>query len=1060
MTIDYTRDTFRHGRRYSAVRLQQGRVSIDADWNEAVDINLNLARTTTGDVVGLTGMPEAAPGFEITPAADSPRFDLLIGEGRAYVGGILVEHGGAPTTLTATSGAGAATIWKVTAGPRLALGQWVGPASDPKSNPMSVATIEAPSSDGLQQVKLTKPLGTGTQTVRAFASMRVQPHWPLPDVPETTNPVLAYLDVWERDITALDDPDIADVALGGVDTAARTKVQWQVRLIAAGTAANPPICKSFPPGWSPDGTTARIQLRARARAEIAQPNPCELPAQGGYRSLENHLYRVEVHTTAGQGPGSALRIKWSRDNAARRSRLLDVAAGSLVVEDIGKDDATAFATDDWLEVLDESRIANALPGFFVQLGEIVGTRLGIRTILDPITLLPLVQNSAPNAAVLPTQGIVRRWEGGAPVPVAANPIPLERGIEIDIQAGLAHTGDYWLIPARSLTASIEWPSDAATGAGAFLPSRGIKHAYCALALLTKANPGGWTLIDDCRPIFSPLTRLETFHYLGGDGQEARPPSATGFTMLEQPLRVGVSRGRTPLDGRPVRFRVTDTTDAGRLSLVAGTNPADVIQSTPLMIALRTRDGVAAVRFELNNNRYENHVTAELLDSSNLAQAAVLHMPIMFKGNTSVASEVAYRPDQCAYQANATITPGVAITVQQAIDKLCPRFEFVPLGGDSQLLCANQPAPAPIAVGVFWGKQPISNVRVNFVVSSGSATVSPFAMTDATGIARTAITAGSVTGLQNGIVRIRATVDTPPVPATPASLDFVARFADADCVYADPKSGSEGVAQEFINAANSNTVAGLLDYLWKREQTEPGIKVLSVFRATNPTDLQFGTRLQQNTLVLPEILAKGLRFDLDGIVPKIALDQPQVGAIELDLPFPVTTDERNAWWGSEMNIKEALVGWTTISLFGTFAPVPTPLPSPAKGAILWTPFGRTLAWLSAAPSAAVLPSPLETAFGKLGSGMQFMLPARAVLRGNRIWSDDSPARFLDGDLFSEPGAAAPILARSPSGNGYRGGDFVFPFFVGKVAVVTGGGVLGGIDVRDLTGIAVNRILTPG
>lgn len=38
MRGDYSRDTFRLARHYSSVRLQQGRVVTDADWNEQADI--------------------------------------------------------------------------------------------------------------------------------------------------------------------------------------------------------------------------------------------------------------------------------------------------------------------------------------------------------------------------------------------------------------------------------------------------------------------------------------------------------------------------------------------------------------------------------------------------------------------------------------------------------------------------------------------------------------------------------------------------------------------------------------------------------------------------------------------------------------------------------------------------------------------------------------------------------------------------------------------------------------------------------------------------------------
>ena len=40
---------------------------------------------------------------------------------------------------------------------------------------------------------------------------------------------LVYLDVWERHITCLDDPELLDPALGGPDTTTRKKIIWQVK---------------------------------------------------------------------------------------------------------------------------------------------------------------------------------------------------------------------------------------------------------------------------------------------------------------------------------------------------------------------------------------------------------------------------------------------------------------------------------------------------------------------------------------------------------------------------------------------------------------------------------------------------------------------------------------------------------------------------------------------------------------------------------------------------------------------------------------------------------------
>jgi len=41
----------------AASECQQGRVQLDADWNEQMDIQSYIDRTTTGDTIGLCGAP-------------------------------------------------------------------------------------------------------------------------------------------------------------------------------------------------------------------------------------------------------------------------------------------------------------------------------------------------------------------------------------------------------------------------------------------------------------------------------------------------------------------------------------------------------------------------------------------------------------------------------------------------------------------------------------------------------------------------------------------------------------------------------------------------------------------------------------------------------------------------------------------------------------------------------------------------------------------------------------------------------------------------------------------
>jgi hypothetical protein len=1029
MPGDLSRDTFRPQRHFSAVREQQGRVHMDADWNEQVDIGHHLARTTTVDVVGPTGMPEADPGFLISPAPSSPGSDLVIGAGRAYVDGILVEHKPPPLSLNKVSGSGANTVWEVTGGERLDVGSWAGPQGDPLADLSRVASVVPPAygDGGLLRLKFNKTLGAGqTKAMTALASVLHQPYLPGATLPDADGDYLAYLDVWERDVTVLEDPLIADVALAGPDTAFRTQVIWQVKLLALaplvanGAIAAPPMRKAFGPGWRPDPSPP-LAISAEATPTASDTNPCELPAQGGYRSLENHLYRVEVHRGGDPAAGEVL-LKWSRDNAIHRTRLLQVVDGSLVVEELGKDEVTALSTDDWVEVSDEGRHLRGEPGFFVQIGEVVGLRLGIRTILDPVSQAPVVQGGKPDATVLPQTGLLRCWEGGVPAPLQpGQPFGLERGVQVlaGPAGGRAHVGDYWLIPARSLSAAVEWPADPATNAPAALPPMGVAHAYCPLAIVNLTG-GGWSVKADCRNIFPPLTRLAGFFYRGGDGQEATPDltQPAAFTALPAPLRVGVARGEAAVAGKPVRFIVVDDDggNLGRLSPLAGTDPADVIFSAPQTLIVKTGpDGEAAAAFELANARHVHTVRAELLDTSDPAQASVIHLPIIFTAATSIASEVAYDPRKCVFQSDKGPPPGNSITVQQAIDKLCPRVEFLPLGGDDQTLCAKETAPGPLTVGIFWGPRPLEGVKVAFKVQ-GDAKVDPeVAVTDAQGVARTKLIGGDNVAQDGGVVRILAEAQDLPIASLPKTLEFGARFMQAQCVYVGPDVCPDGQG-----AMNSNTVAALLQFLCQQvgggQPKGKGIRVLRAFRAKDTNDVAHSQPLVAYEKFDPPTLAMGLRLELDGEIDGQALKghNNQPGYILLDLPFPASQVDQQIWTTVAQPTVPFPAG-LALRLHGELVPSTS---AGGRPELAWIPDPTTTAWLR---------TQLDNAMVNL---RLTQISAELVLHGNMIYGGEGEnLRYLDGNLFLN--RAQQLGAVYPSGDGAPGGDFRLPFIIGRL-----------------------------
>ncbi len=109
MKGDFSRSTFDPKKHFSGVRMQQGRVQLDADWNENLDILIHRIETETIDVIGECGVPVHDAGFGVVTDFNSlsqaekdwltaqgfnalGSGDFYLTQGRAYVDGLQVEN--------------------------------------------------------------------------------------------------------------------------------------------------------------------------------------------------------------------------------------------------------------------------------------------------------------------------------------------------------------------------------------------------------------------------------------------------------------------------------------------------------------------------------------------------------------------------------------------------------------------------------------------------------------------------------------------------------------------------------------------------------------------------------------------------------------------------------------------------------------------------------------------------------------------------------------------------------------------------------------------------------
>jgi Family of unknown function (DUF6519) len=619
---DFSRSTFRADKHYSGVLMQQGRVQVDADWNEQQAIERHRSEAHGADVIGPSGAPQTNPGFgiELSPGAD----DLRIGHGHFYVDGILCE------------------------------------------NDADVLFTEQPDLRSTGQ----------------------------PLLPGDNGLYLAYLEAWERHLTALEDESTKEKALGGPDTATRTKTVWQVRMLQVADPGGGVDPDTELPEWAElldsNGLVDPGRMQARATLEEPSPDPlCVLPPSAGYRRLENQLYRVEVHEG---GTRAEATFKWSRDNGTVASRIEpdengDVVSGTQIrVADLGRDDVLTFASDplpEWLELTDDR----------FELLDQRGQLVRVQTVDPDTRTITLAPGTMP-ALDAGEHPIARRWDqrgagasaGG--VAMTGDWQALEDGVEVRFADGVYRQGDFWLVPARTAigpgTGTVEWPEEG--GAPAARTADGTRHHFARLALLRLQN-GAFSLVEegDCRRLFPPLTAIAASDVSFSDEVCSLGDASTvqdaldalcqrsssictvlmgpGEDLAELPARLGDAQdaliclraGTYTLDA-PLRIA-----DRGHVQIV-GTGPGTRVQAPNAEVAL------AFERCASPSVEKLSVATGAVGEAGEDAEA--LNGAITFSDCTSATVQSArvecaggpHRAGACVTVRNAAATPGTAATV--------------------------------------------------------------------------------------------------------------------------------------------------------------------------------------------------------------------------------------------------------------------------------------------------------------------------------------------------------------------------------------------------------------
>lgn len=713
MKGDLSRRTFLAAKHYHSVQMQQGRVQLDADWNEQIDLTAHRVETETVDVVGAAGGPQAAAGFAITPLGPT---DFRLGAGRYYVDGLLVVNEADLAYSAQDDHPGFAAL---VPGQRylVYLDVWQ----------RHLTFLDDPA---LREVALGGP-DTAT---------RVRTTWQV-KVADTTQ--LNCIDAWGTFLPSL--PASGKLRAGTEPATA---------------SDNPCLVRPTAGYRGLENQLYRVELhRAGAALDLAAPpsisvtfnsaTPRRITAAGGTWAVGDGV-QITSTTAPDDGPvflitavtGLALDLhaevrgvtftadtrlrritgamfKWSRDNGAIAARIkaIDPTRLRIEVDSLGPDDVLGFRDGDLVELSDDRRElggpapgADAIPGELLQIKKVYpGTRTVELVAPATFTLDPL-RDRHPK---------LRKWNGlGMAVYHAAsldqpgdrNWVELELGLRVRFtQAGHYRTGDYWQIAARASNAdgrsgNIEWPF-----ADPDQPPFGIAHHLCPLAVLDlAASPADQ--VKDCRSLFPPLTQLRRLCYVGGDGQEVMPDltDAGQLVALPHPLVVGVVNGLHKVVGARIEFTLVEGDAAPGDQLQSGAAIANGVGGT--LITTTGPDGTASCIWRLRGPRdLGRQVRARLLDVTDDPEDVP---PILFGASRSVASQVAFAPPLgCPALTGAT-------TVQTAIEALAHVRTAQATGGDGQDGLPGAALPLPIEVEIRDHCGPIAGARVSFAVASG------------------------------------------------------------------------------------------------------------------------------------------------------------------------------------------------------------------------------------------------------------------------------------------------------------------------------------------------------
>jgi Family of unknown function (DUF6519) len=483
-------DDLRDG--YKEVVAQQGRVILDRDFNALQGLTDERIAANALDMVGPCGTPD--DGFAISLPQLSPPSPPL----------------------------------------------WSSPGGFGPAGPQDFDFLISP---GTMYVGGQRAVLVGRQAGQAITySYYDQPDWIDPPDPVTFESPpggdeLVYLDLVEQEVSAAEDPDLLEVALGGPDTTARIKLMRQVRRLAVSSFDCAEAWQDAATHWLDKGLqidprTMRLEPSVRLQVgftqDVTATDPCDPVATGGYLGADNQLIRVQIGHSGSLGPGGeSAQLLWGYDNASFIYRVTSVSPDGTMLT-LASNPPDAFhipQTGQLVEILLTEAVLGKEPDETDPTGQrsilrVVAAANGeLRRLTQPYG--PITPGDPTNYIVLdqplewdfissPTPLFLRVWQAELSFDPAGDTLPLNdpasgatTGVQVTISVPpgeIATRGAFWLLAVRPTTPQAVYPERLLTEPQ---PPDGPRRWVCPLAVIDWQSGS----VTDCRCKFDNLVEL-------------------------------------------------------------------------------------------------------------------------------------------------------------------------------------------------------------------------------------------------------------------------------------------------------------------------------------------------------------------------------------------------------------------------------------------------------------------------------------------------------------------------------------------------------------------------